>query len=38
MALPESFQIALKRAQTERKIEQEQILAKIGDTVRAGVP
>ena len=38
MALPESFQIALQRAQTERRLEQEQILERIGDTVRQGVP
>jgi len=38
MALPESFQIALQRAQTEREVEQEQVLTRIGETVRSGVP
>jgi len=38
MALPESFQIALQRAKTERELEQEQILSRVGDTIRQGVP
>jgi hypothetical protein len=38
MALPESFQIALQRAEDERKLERETVLQKIGETVQKGVP
>ena len=38
MALPASFQEALSRAETERKIEQDSVLQRIGDTVQKGVP
>ena len=38
MALPQSFQEALGRAETERKIEQDTVLQRIGETVQKGVP
>lgn len=38
MALPESFQVALQRAQDERKLERESVLQRVGETVRMGVP
>ena len=38
MALPQSFQEALGRAKTERNIEQDNILQRIGETVQKGVP
>jgi hypothetical protein len=38
MALPQSFQEALSRAETERKLERDTVLQRIGETVQKGVP
>ena len=38
MALPQSFQEALGRAETERRLERDTVLQRIGETVQKGVP